>query len=1032
MNRLIIDISSILRALHHVGTDPEHYVVEFEGKKHKINSAEHAYENFMESFRETLNRLGLQPFQTIIVKDGKDSRQLRRAIYADYKGKRPKSPPELNREFFAALDGVVDEVLCLGGMSVYQNGMEADDVAAYLALNLQGHKTLWTRDADFLALMSTDIDVLLKNELNPWIHHACPPHYVQVYKALVGDTSDNFPGAKGFGEKAFENFVITFGMEGLAMMKELIEGRRLHELQEDVAEFKPLQKVIDNARDVYLSYTLASFYPDRITDMQIEMKVGQVTHPLFEDVAQHQILVTADNQEALGPQIIKDIQEAQWVSLDLETDTYPESVEWVKAIQENVRKDAMRVDVIGSVPVGVSITAGKNHHKTYYFSFEHAETANVGMNVWLRVLVDELQSKQVVCHNTSGFELPVVFRNTGLWLPNVHCSKILASYVDENKPTGLKDCSKRWLDYDQVSYEEVTQGRTMSELTGAEVLQYGCDDAVTTSMIYLRSKLVTELEHTWDVFTQVDVDSNYLTADAIAKGFPVDLEVLEELRTADSIKFDANLARVNELLIELGWPGSNFEPLTDLSPAEVKRGYKMLTGEDLKTGVRKLEKLAEACGGEYGEVLISDSVELVNDFLQNNFTPAPRFNPKSTKDVTELLYDFLGCPVRYYNDLTDKQRAEGQKLGNPSSDNDCLKWAAQVDLNGEAAELVNLIIDCRAILTRDSLYFSKYKWFVHWDTGHIHSNLKQSSTTSRRFAPSAINCNQIPKRSEEGKQIRKCVIPHRSDAVIVSPDISGQELRLAAWASQDRNFMDCYVPGKDKDLHSLTGARIYSRRHTQVAYEEFLALLKSKLSEAIKCRSDGKNCNFLAQFGGQAFTLGKKLIVPEETAQMFLDARAEALQEYIAWAEQETRAIQSRGYSLTMMGARKHVAELLTNGFGVNHALRSGLNFRIQGSAAEMTKMAMARVWRSNILDRHQARFYFPVHDELVFSVPLYRLTSFCFELEPLITHKYADMELPIVSELGIGPNFCDLEDLPWPKSESDSEFEAKIKEIVK
>jgi DNA polymerase I-like protein with 3'-5' exonuclease and polymerase domains len=564
----------------------------------------------------------------------------------------------------------------------------------------------------------------------------------------------------------------------------------------------------------------------------------------------------------------------------------------------------------------------------------------------------------------------------------------------------------------------------MSELTAAHTLSYGADDTIVSSALYQRSMLTMELEGTWPAYELVEGDSLYATAYAIQNGFPCDLEVLAKLQADDAVELEKAQELITGHLVRLGWPGTTFAPLTSLDPAEIKRGYLMLTGEPLKSRFRILEKLVADVGGEYGDLLLAGDLDAVNDYLEENFVPRPKFKPNSPKDCTALLYEMLKVPVRFNNELTEVQAAKGQRAGNPSTDNDVLNWAAKVDLTGEDAELVELVIKARAIATRNSLYFSKYKHFVHWDTGRIHSNLKQSSTTSRRFSPSAPNIAQIPKRSEEGKKIRKCVVPHKPGAVIVAPDAKSQELRIAADASRDKNFMDCYLPGATKDLHELTGHQVYLKtKGGDLTYEEFQAAMNASDPDAKAARRDGKSTNFLAQFGGGAFTLSKKLVVSEETAQTFLDARAAAFPRMIEWSAEYQAQVERQGYSATFLGARKHVAGRLY-GPGRGHELRSATNFHIQSSAAEQTKLILAGVWKSGILDRYDCQLYFSVHDELVLSCVREDLAAMCFELKSIMCAPFApNMVVPVDSSLSIGPNFCDLEECAWPTSPEDKSF---------
>jgi DNA polymerase I-like protein with 3'-5' exonuclease and polymerase domains len=874
------------------------------------------------------------------------------------------------------------------------------------------------------------VDVLYGQELNPWIDDCCPPEFVLLYKSLVGDPSDGFKGAAGFGPAKFKDLFLRYGKEGMETMLELVEQRRLNELEEDAPDFPPLMKIIQATYSVYTSYACAKFYPERINTpanpLQIRMQIGVGTEDIFGEWNQTKTLVTTDNFESCKPEIARNIAEAPFVAIDIETDVYEESLAWMKAIQENVRKDAIKVDVTGSVIVGMSITCGVNRQHTYYFSVRHNQEPdnNIDSLALRDFLMPLLLDKRTVAHNASGFELPVVCKEWDQWLPNMHCTRIAASYVDENELLGLKPCSRRYFDYDQMTYDEVTQGRGMADMTAEETFDYGCDDTITGSALYQRCMFTMELENTWDVYDGVETSSQYAAAKAMMDGFPCDLEVLKELKAADDEKMASNIKAIKTHLTRLGWEGSVCKPLEDLSSSEIKRGYFMINGAKLGSRCRGLDKLAEAAGGVYGELLLTGDLGLINAHIVENFTPSMNFKPNSSTACGKLIYDVLKCPVRFRNERTENQAAAGQMEGNPSTDGDVLNWASQVDLTGDDAELIRLISECRAFMTRSSLYFDKYPFFVHWETGRIHSNLKQSSTTSRRYAPSNPNSNQIPKRDEEGRKIRKCVVPHKLRAMIVSPDAMSQELRIGADASRDQNFMDCYVPGATKDLHSLVGYEIYKMTvRANLTYEEYEALVKAKDPQAKKTRMQGKTTNFLAQYGGAADTLSKGMVVPKAMAQLFLDARAKAFPGAVKWAEDYQKEIKAKGYATTFLGARKHIHKLIASGIGVAHTLRSGLNFRVQSSAAEQTKLIMGKIWDTGLLQRYDCRLYFPVHDEVVMSVMLEDLPAFCYELSFIMRQQYADMVVPVDSQLSIGPNFCDLTELPWPESANDTTF---------
>ena len=165
--------------------------------------------------------------------------------------------------------------------------------------------------------------------------------------------------------------------------------------------------------------------------------------------------------------------------------------------------------------------------------------------------------------------------------------------------------------------------------------------------------------------------------------------------------------------------------------------------------------------------------------------------------------------------------------------------------------------------------------------------------------------------------------------------------------------------------------------------------------------------------GGGIHTLSKKLQVSESDAELFLKAKAEAFPGIDIWKETRGRQIRRQGYAETMLGARKHIAALLHK-LDADYVLRSALNFEIQGSGAEMLKLVLGRAEEAELINKYDCCFYFPVHDEPCWSVDAPDIINFCKDFHPMMIHKYADMKVPLESSLGIGPNFCDLTDVPW------------------
>jgi DNA polymerase-1 len=182
-------------------------------------------------------------------------------------------------------------------------------------------------------------------------------------------------------------------------------------------------------------------------------------------------------------------------------------------------------------------------------------------------------------------------------------------------------------------------------------------------------------------------------------------------------------------------------------------------------------------------------------------------------------------------------------------------------------------------------------------------------------------------------------------------------------------------------------------------------------------RKDSKNVNFAAQFGGQAVKLSETLIMSVEDAQLFLDARSAMFPEVDEAAIRAEDYCKKYGYALTMMGARRHLREAMISDdrWAASRAARQAWNMEIQGSAAEMTKLAMARLWKSGAIHKYDVRFIAPIHDELVTSVHRDHALEFIKIKHACMTAQYADMSnpndpnsVPIMGSISIGPNFAD------------------------
>lgn len=1115
MNRILLDLSSLCWTSLYAGVDKEHGVkVHHEGKEILVNSAQYGYENAMNIVAAAMRHTGVVPSGIVIVEETGSSTSYRRGLYEGYKTK-ATTRPELAYTQFTELKRMIKESLRdVGAIHVVQPNIEADDIIAYLVEHLQGEITILSNDGDLAALLAPNVKMWKGGQLvedNPF--GPFPSRYIRLYKALVGDASDTYPGAKGFGDKAFLNMALAFGEEGLDAFIDLLEkeetffrrngkirGEWLATLQEDVAEFPPLQKVIDNIDTVVRCWMVAKLYTDKVDTVQqpLQWTAGMVKEGHFDErlrpFSQQMRLVTSENYTRAYDFLKSKVESTPWFALDIETSVPQASKDWLEAGDRD-----NKLDVFGSELTGCSITFGSNGQYTWYMSVDHADTPNITSEEARRMVALIPSDKLVVVHNAS-FELPILYKHWGAqqqdngwhgFLPNVIDSAIMSSYVDENKSQGLKQNSKLHLDYDQTDYDTVTEGKKyqMNELTGEHVFHYGADDTICTLALANYFRLRMEVEETWDVFMEVEQLPAYVCALAFHQGTKFSLQKMKELEREDAETYEAHERKLHQFLIRKGWEGSEFKPFTALDAPSIKEAARLILGDEFKTAVRtpdKLFTLIEALDHEDAPLLAKfmrdGNLAQINDWGKRCFKVDKVLDMDSPKAMRAFLYDLLDLPVRIVNPPTPNERREKPDLaaactrhrriqsGSQSeapltaAEHELLKQKAKTD---DTAIDFALVMDCedkqeaKAVLeaiktmkrcaTRSKMFYKPYANLLHWKDQKIHGQMGQSRTVTRRFAPNDPNLAQLPKKGE-GVKFRECFLPHHRDAVIVSIDFNGQELRQGAAQSGDANMLACYIGDHKKDMHSLTAAgamkakwgaaklaelRAQYGKEGDDDYTLFMRLRKCEDKVVAKMastlRTESKSCNFLAQYGGQAAKLSETLVIPVQDAEAFLQAKQAAFPEYEAWKARVERETQQLGYVKTPMGARRHLREsLISEEWGVaDKAMRQSANFKIQGASAEQTKLAMARLWSSGALLRLDMVFFAPIHDELVWSVHRDHVLESIKVVHNAMTQPYGDLDIPFLGSVSLGPNFGEQHECGDETMENPILLDTKVPAVI-
>jgi DNA polymerase I-like protein with 3'-5' exonuclease and polymerase domains/5'-3' exonuclease len=1041
MARLLIDLPNILWRSLSAGKDPEGFKATDPetGNETWVNTAGYGVENALQLLAAGLQRYKMAPKDCVFAMEGKNAklmRQKKTGNLFEYKGARGKRPARAYSEYEKASSDLLQHFLELGSSFCVQDGAEADDVLAYLSKHSQEPSIVFTHDGDLTRLVGTNAkgvsisvgnnDTLNANPFGPF-----PNDLITLYKALVGDTSDSIPGAKGFGDKAFLELMAKYGLPWLYELEKLIENKTLFQLNPYTSECKLIARIVNNEGLIGASYQCAKLYPDVIdTAAALQWFFGMVRDSRPTDDQRYarwygtRTLVHGGNFKKVIAAAKKQITD--YIALDLETTTPEESDDWLAARSIRDSEERVAVDVYGSEIVSCGLTFGDNNQHSLYLTHRHSDADGIEQ-ISLPDLGAALQyltaGKRVVAHNAGGFELCVLrthFEFDGDeegFLPNVHCTKLLASYVNENISGGLKALAKHYLKYDQQTYSEVTQGRKMHQLTSTEALHYGTDDTVVTAALYNHLGLVCQTEGVWDTYQTVELDPMYLQAHAFLKGVPVSLKRMRELEEEDDKSYEQAWAVLRQFLIDKGWEGVNPPTYTvDLGAAQIKEAYRIVTGEDLDTKVRtpkRLVDLIEPLHPTFAKMLqrcLDGEAQDFTRYVQASFRGEPVLNLNSPKQVSQLMYETLALPVRERNELTDNMIMKGVTEGNPSTDELAIQMALHFDKGGAHPEVLKALLDLKKVGTRRKMYYGPYPAMPHWKDGGsnvVHASFNQCATVTRRYTCSGPNLQQLPKK-EEGLKFREIILPHQRDAVVVSMDFSGQELRLMAEDSQDPAMLSCYVGDDLKDMHCLTASSIsVDALGREVSYNALIKALEDKEDWAKSLRALGKKINFTVQYGALAPKVALTLMIEIDVAQRLLDARAALFKVSEAWKETYIKMVRTQGYATTRLGARRHLRQAFAADFRTaSKAERQGPNFRIQGSGAEMVKLAMGRMWRRRIFQRYNAVPYGPIHDEYVASCAISDLERFVPEMHAAMVEPYAGMRVPIVSSISFGPSF--------------------------
>lgn len=378
----------------------------------------------------------------------------------------------------------------------------------------------------------------------------------------------------------------------------------------------------------------------------------------------------------------------------------------------------------------------------------------------------------------------------------------------------------------------------------------------------------------------------------------------------------------------------------------------------------------ESLGG-LGEFMRSEAKRLEAEIWSE---AGQEFTISSPKQLAEVLFEKLMLPA-------SKKTKTGY-----STDSSVLTELA------DSYPIAQMILDYRQVEKLRSTYVESLPKLINPATGRVHTTFNQTVAATGRLSSTEPNLQNIPIRTELGLRIRKAFVPQKPGWVIASADYSQIELRIMAAISGDENLRAAFASGAD--IHSATAAILHDVSLGDVTAEQ---------------RRVAKTVNFGIMYGLGAFGLAQRLGVPRSEGQKIIESYFEKYPGIKRYMDDTIASTRERGYAATILGRRRYFPMINAANRGLRTAAeRAAINMPIQGTAADMMKLAMIRVHHRMQTDGYASMMLLQVHDELVFEAPESEVDALCSMVKHEMEHALPLDGVPVIVESGTGPSWYD------------------------
>ena len=906
----------------------------------------------------------------------------RHETYPGYKATREKLTDELQSDFDRGMERICALLEAYNIPIISVPGYEADDVIGTLARKGASsgvNVVVVSGDKDFQQLIRPGVWLLNPGRGGPagveeqWVgvengsqRLGVPPALVTDYLALVGDTSDNVPGVRGIGEKTAQELVNAYGaLENiLAHAAEIPKKRPREALLEHEALARISKQLVTIRDDIDVALDLDRL---KITDPD-----PQRLRPLLVELEFHTLAKDLPGAPAVETEVERPV--TRYVTVD--------SVATMQKVVARARKapfiaiDTQSV-VDASAPTAadplrgtlVALTIAVAPGDAFYFPLAHREWEEPQGTLALDEFVAELPLDDVP-DDADGEgprkQKPPRKKAVKKTEPTSIAGRALAAGPPrvKNLPP-LSDPAMAPLHalLEDATVPKAAQNAKFDKLVlrGAGVELRGVDfDTMIASYVLDPGRR----SHGLDLLALEFLGHKMTGFDELCgrgkDAIPYDQVPVECARDYSCEDVDVTLQL-----------RSKFEPqLEALQLLPLFRNVEM----PLVDVLAEIEWSGVTIDVDWFRAL-KERFERERRRVEQEIyaTAGQEFNINSNPQLREILFDKLQLPVL-------KRTSTGA-----STDATVLQQLAD-----DGHPLPSLLMEYRELAKLESTYIDALPSYVNPRTGRVHTSYSQTVAATGRLSSSDPNLQNIPIRRELGRDIRRGFVPRRG-WLFVSADYSQIELRLLAHLSADPAFVQAFRTGGD--IHRQTAALIFD-----VPVESVTSDMRGR----------AKTINFATIYGQGPHALSRQLKIAHAEARAFIDRYFERFSRVREYLDSMVQFAREHGYVQTIFGRRRYIPELRDRNFNIRaFGERTAANSPIQGSAADLIKIAMIRIDAALRARRLNSRMLLQVHDELVFEVPGPEQD----ELQALVKHEMenaADLSVPLVVDLGEGENWLD------------------------